>query len=409
MVRHSKIPKKKKKTHWQLNDMENEFLSIILMNENRMEGPKLKRIFLERYSLWDMQKTEKNLLEKGFLIKNCGAETGEALEYSVPTKYIDIFRKTYSSKEKITKSKEKLESISMPCCGEYSILWYLWQLDSIIGFDLFSTKKHRLKKMGLRKAEEQLSMDFKSIKFLQEMLINLSNGKYLAQNGYKKWADILDSPHKLMKEVFNISYGILREKGGLGKEDVGKDNMDFLLDELASLAKGKWYPLESFVTNAKNILFSCNQSYRWIHFDLEGVWNVMNDKLRLLGILDTSFNKNRKRYFMITTMGGYCLGSIPENRIMKILSAKRGRFMVHPNFEITVVSKELNPKILLELAMFSEPAKIDTMSVFKVTKETVKGGIHLGLTTEEMVSFLMENSKGKVPQNVEYSIRDWGK
>ncbi len=400
--------KSQKKIISTLEDKEKAFLSIILMNKGMIPEPKLKRIYLEIYSFWEMQRTEKKLIGKG-LIEKKGGIGGEAIEYEVPEKHIDILSKSFSSKTSYSTNKEQPEQISMTPCGEYSILWYLWQLDSIVNYNLLSSKQlARIHGASLKKAEEFLGVEKEDIRFLMEILKGISTTKFIKKNKYKKWSNMINSSHKVTREIFKMALDAFRESNELSSDDVGKDNFDFFLEELAGLKLGQWYSLDAFVSNARSTLFKCYQPFRWIHFDEHSVWNIINHKLKMLGVVETALNKDREKFFMPTILGWYFLGKISEKKLVNALSSRRGKFMVHPNFEVTVVSKELNPKILLELAMFSHPIILDTMSVFRISRESVNEGLRLGLATEEMTSFIKENGKGEIPQNVEYSILDWG-
>lgn len=409
MPRRNKTSKSHNKIISKLDERERAFLSVILMNKGNVPGPKLKRIYLEKFAYWEMQRTEKKLTEKGLLLKKGGTKSGNALEYAVPEEYVAILSKTFSSKAPYTPDKNLLEPISRVCCGEYSILWYLWQMDSIVGYDLLCSKQRMpTRKVPVKKIEELLGIEREIIRFSMSMLKGLSKGTFLAENKYKKWSDFLVSPHEAVREIFKIAHDGLRESSELGREDVGKDNIDFFFEELAALKSEHWYSVNAFVSNARSTLFTCRQPFRWIHFDEERVWNLLNQKLKMFGVVETAVSKDGEKFFVPTTLGSYLLGVIPERRFMKMMFSKKGKFMVHPNFEVTVVTKELNPKALLELAMFSLPTKLDTVSVFRISKDSVKEGLRLGLTTAEMTSFLKENGKGKIPQNVEYSINDWG-
>ncbi|UCG70937.1 MAG: hypothetical protein JSV09_08050 [Thermoplasmata archaeon] len=408
MVRITKSQKRRESIISSLKDEEKAFISIILMNNGKIPGPRLKRIYLERYTFWEMQNTEKKLSEKGLLLKNGGNEGKDALQYTVPGEFVSTLSKAFVSKPQWFSPKEYLQPVSIPPCGEYSILWYLMQLDTIIGYGLFSPKtEETIRGAFEKKVEESLVMDRGRVRFLITILKGLSTNTFFSENGYEKWSDLLNSPHEVIREIFNIMFDALREGGKLGRDDIGKDNMEFFFEELAALKTERWYSLSDFVKNAQSTLFSCQQPYRWIHFNEDEIWDIMNTKLSMLGIVEVAHNKDQTKFFRSTVLGSYLLNKTSEKKIIKMMSSRKGKIMVHPNFEVTLVSKEVNPKVLLELAMFSKPSQLDTMSVFKISKGSVNEGIRLGLTTKEMISFLRGNCKGIVPQNVEYSINDW--
>ncbi len=407
MARGKKSSKKKDRFISSLDDKEESLLSIILMNRGIISETKLKRIYLEKYTFWELQATEKQLLEKGLLLKKTEVKTN-TLDYMIPHEFVGPLLKTFSSKG-LRPDKKKLEDVPKIPYGEYSILRYLWQTDAIIRGNLFGPKPSG-GNLGLsvRKVEEALGIDWENAIYLVDLLKGLSEFTFLRENEYKKWGKVLDNPYTFVKETFKISYDMMREGNELGRDDFGKDNVDFFFDELRALKTGQWYVFGDFISNARTTLFSANQPFRWIHFDEERVWLMLDSKLKMLGVVETFQEGNRDRYLRLTALGGYCLGEIPEGKFLKKMAVRRGKLLVHPNFEVTLVARELNPKILLELAMISEPIKLDTMSVFRISRESVRKGKQLGLTTTEMIEFLKENSKGEVPQNVEYSVGDWG-
>jgi hypothetical protein len=392
-----------------LEEREKAFLSIILMNGNRIPSIRFKRIFLDKYTFWGLQRTEKKLIGKGLIIKNDGRKKYEEPEYEVPEEFAKNIIESLSSLPYQPEDTDHLSPILQTPCMEYSILWYLWRIDTEFGSGLLGLKKKkRTFRIAPKKMEELFGMGKKDSQFLIWIVKEFPTIKSVSKGKYKNWSSVLNSPSQLIKDLFKLTYDQLREENELGREDVGKDNMEFFFDELMAVEPGVWHSLDTFVAKAKNTLFLSNQPFRWIHFDTERIWNIMNIYLRILGILETTMNDRNHRFFRITSLGSFCLERIYPEELESEMESHQGRLMVHPNFEVTLVAHEIQPRSLLELAMFSGPTKLDTMSVFKITKETVREGIKLGLSPSEMISFLKENCKGEVPQNVEYSIEDWG-
>ena len=138
------------------------------------------------------------------------------------------------------------------------------------------------------------------------------------------------------------------------------------------------------------------------------MWELLSEKVKILGVVDTARNNDGQRALRLTSLGALCLGKMSSRQYLEDGSARTGRLIVHPNFEITLVSKEVKPSVLLKLAMFTEPVNLDTATVLRITRGSVAEGKKLGLETGEMVALLEENSRGEIPQNVEYSITDWG-
>lgn len=403
------IEKKNNKNIGKLNEKEKALLSLILMNKGNIKGTKLKRIYLEKYSLWDLQNTQEKLLEKGILVKSEGKIETEFLQYSIPDRLHNILKPKLTFTREYPQIEMPLKQNPNSCCDEYSILWYLVAADSILDSGMIQPKKQKINRLNSKRLEELWGLDERNIPLLLNLIKILIKEEFFQKNEINQWSDIVKSPSSIIKNIFRMVYYDLRDSTKLGREDVGLDNIDFLIDELSSLSVGNWFFMDVFVDNAKNTLFSANQPNRWIHFDEGVIWNILNNEFKLVEVVKTAEDSRKKRYFSPTILGGFCFDVIPEDEFLKRLSLRKGKLLVHPNFEITLVSREIDPKIILELLMFSSIVKVDTMSVFKLSRESIAEGIKRGISTSRMVEFLGENSKEGIPQNVEYSILDWGR
>ncbi len=88
------------------------------------------------------------------------------------------------------------------------------------------------------------------------------------------------------------------------------------------------------------------------------------------------------------------------------LSAKFSdeNFIVESNYEV-IVEPNLKPQILFKLALFTEPKTIQTISIFKITKDSLKKSLLYGLKKDEILEFLKKHSLHKIPENVEQMIK----
>lgn len=403
------IGKKNNKNIGKLNEKEKALLSLILMNKGKIKGTKLKRIYLEKYSLWGLQNTQEKLVERGLLVKSEGKSETEFMQYSIPEHFHNVLKPKLTFTREHPKNELPLIQNPNSCCDEYSILWYLAAIDFILDFGMIKPKKQKVNRLNSRRLEELWGLNERNIPHILNLIKNLIKEEFFQKNEINKWCDVIKSPNSIIKNIFRMVYYDLRDSTKLGREDVGLDNVDFLIDELSSLSVGDWFSLDVFVDNAKKTLFSANQPNRWIHFDADVIWNILNNELRLVEVVKTAEDGGKKRYFSPTILGGFCFDVISEDEFAQILFSRNGKLLVHPNFEVTLVSKELNPKVILELLMFSSIVKVDTMSVFKISRESIDVGKKRGISTSRMIEFLRENSKEGIPQNVEYSILDWGR
>jgi hypothetical protein len=390
-----------------LNEKEKALLAITAMNKGTIPEIRLKRIYLERFSFWELQHTEENLIEKGLLEKSPLKE-GRDFEYVIPRENLPALTKFLAPKKILPSNDEHMNPRTPVCCTDYSVLWYLWKLDIAMGGLLLPKKPKRDSLAAERAMGEYLGLDRAGLRFIKQIAAILSNSAFWIYDGYGKWCSVLASPHTLVREIFALARDTLRAGGELGPEDVGFDNMDLLFDELGRLSVGEWYSFHDLAIHARGLLFSANQPFRWIHFEEEHVWELLSQIIRILGVVETASNSDGERAVRLTSIGSFCLGRHSAEEFLKVSSARTGQLIVHPNFEVTLVSREMNPSVLLKLAMFTEPVNLDTATVLRITRGSVVEGMNLGLVTEEMIALLKNNSRGEVPQNVEYSITDWG-
>ena len=275
------VGKKKPSRHQEkiitgLKEEERALISLILMNNGRISGTTLKRIYLDCYTLWEMQNIEKKLADKGLLLKFGGTMSGEGIEYEVPKEFVASLLKSPSSERSKPDTKEQLETTPVACCGEFSILWYLWQIDSILNIRLFGPKSRTKRDWAKKKrAQEILGLDSNNLRLLISLQKGLLTTAFWKGKRYNNWCDMISSPQKVVRAIFMFERDILREGNDLGRGDVGIDNIDFFFEELASQIIGRWQSLRAFVSNAKSILFSCNQPFRWIHFDEARIWRIL--------------------------------------------------------------------------------------------------------------------------------------
>jgi hypothetical protein len=407
MAQRTVSPSQAEKLVLRMNQKERTFLSIILMNKGDIPETRFKRVFMEKNTFWDLQSIKSRFTIMGLLDFGEERDSGDPI-YMIPRRYHEGLQQVLSSRMEYDDGILELVPEFQTCCEEYSILWHLSQIDYETGLHILSGKRKRWPRISNQKVQDVLGIEERETGFLLDLVSNLSQGKFFKKNGIKKWGDTQNDPHILIKKIYKMIYYELRENGILGSEDIGKDNIDFLIDELAQLEVGRWYPLKIFINNARDTLFAANQPYRWIQFEKESIWNILNMELRLIGSVQTTRLQDGRRFFTPTPLGAYCFDGISEDEFQIMLGPRAGNLMVHPNFEVTLVTKELHPGILLALGMFTDPVKLDTMSVFRMSRGSVKKGMDFGLKPDDMLDLLKNNSKGEVPQNVEYSIMDWG-
>jgi len=80
---------------------------------------------------------------------------------------------------------------------------------------------------------------------------------------------------------------------------------------------------------------------------------------------------------------------------------------VNPDFEVIIYRHGSSWLQALAMARFAKRLKTDQAYHFRIERKRVEAAVLTGLRADEMLGFLHEHSRTPVPQNVEYSIRDW--
>jgi len=81
--------------------------------------------------------------------------------------------------------------------------------------------------------------------------------------------------------------------------------------------------------------------------------------------------------------------------------------IVNPDFEVIVFPEQGHLELVHRLCGFCERGKREVTHHLKLTRESVQRGVLRGISAEEMVATLRENSRVPLSQNIEYSVRNW--
>jgi len=81
--------------------------------------------------------------------------------------------------------------------------------------------------------------------------------------------------------------------------------------------------------------------------------------------------------------------------------------MVQPTFDVVVLMPEIDAPRLWRLARIAAPTNSQQVAHFKIEEKHVAQAANDGTTVDAMLAFLREASKTPVPQNVDYSMREW--
>ncbi|MBT5876669.1 MAG: hypothetical protein HOH43_24810 [Candidatus Latescibacteria bacterium] len=82
-------------------------------------------------------------------------------------------------------------------------------------------------------------------------------------------------------------------------------------------------------------------------------------------------------------------------------------FLVQPTFEV-IVPHTVQLVIRDELERFADLLSADVTLTYRITRDTVYRAGDAGMSGEAIIAFLERHSHKEIPQNVEYSVREWG-
>lgn len=81
--------------------------------------------------------------------------------------------------------------------------------------------------------------------------------------------------------------------------------------------------------------------------------------------------------------------------------------LVNPDFEVILFPEEGHLELLRQLSAFAQRAKSEVTIHLRITQGSIQRAILRGLGAEEIIGTLRAHGRAPLPQNVEYSIRNW--
>ena len=121
-----------------------------------------------------------------------------------------------------------------------------------------------------------------------------------------------------------------------------------------------------------------------------------------LGVAELGILDGKLAAFRLTPLGRNVLGleRIP----------RESRILVNPNFEIILFCEGLRGmRLELELSRFGQRMSAERIRRYEITPETIREGIHSGLSLNAIRKLLEDASDHPLPEPVLVALRDWGK
>jgi XPB/Ssl2-like helicase family protein len=137
-------------------------------------------------------------------------------------------------------------------------------------------------------------------------------------------------------------------------------------------------------------------------------WNLLvwvRRRLTLLGIVDLGLDEAGRPVAMrLSRLGAKLLGVLSS----RSLEAGRSHLVVNPNFEVVLLPEGEEFDIVHALDRFCVRRQHEVLYHYELTEESVRRGLRDGLSLSEIVGWLARHARAPLPQNVLFSIREWG-
>jgi hypothetical protein len=192
---------------------------------------------------------------------------------------------------------------------------------------------------------------------------------------------------------------------------------------LGGLRPGIWVAYDTFVAEVKRVepdfarpdgrydtwglLSYTRQPLNGFEFweQVEGrqLVDIVGGTLRWLGLTDVGMEGEEAVSFRLSQLGAALIAGVappPEATVEPLV--------VQPNFDV-IVPAYASPYARFQLGRIAERAggERETAEVYKLSKRSVQAALERGITFDDMLRFLNEQSAQAPPQNVVASLREW--
>jgi hypothetical protein len=135
-------------------------------------------------------------------------------------------------------------------------------------------------------------------------------------------------------------------------------------------------------------------------------------RLYLLGVVDIGFRGQDPVALRLTEQGRRLLageenGSSEEGTDDALLEVSRP-VVVNPDFEVLLLPEGDVNEVAHTLDRFAARVRSDEVTRYRLQRESVERAVVQGMTVDSILEFLEARSRSPVPQNVAYSVREWG-
>ncbi len=198
-----------------------------------------------------------------------------------------------------------------------------------------------------------------------------------------------------------------------------------LVQQMLELPTEKWISMEGFLKQVqltdpfiiwgqdelvRRYGLRALQGFRSQWHEIEGriISDMIRTMLHWLGVVDLGRDKQKRLLsFRLTESARSLLA--PESAMSDPSPSQdaQSAILVQPNFEVLVLQPD--SRVLWTLMRVADLVRHDRVSAYTINKESVLRAVEAGMSPDEIVRFLHQNTGKRLPQNVSQSISDWAR
>ena len=193
---------------------------------------------------------------------------------------------------------------------------------------------------------------------------------------------------------------------------------------LHRLEPGRWYGIDALIEAIKQrdpmILRSRPEVIQYLGYkgveNLMKVWDegdgqvlrqMLTEPFHWFNVLDLGHGPDGKPMAIrLTELGAWLLGEPGQPAPAQATDGELP-LVVQPNFEVLALT--LDAPTLYRLARYAEFRRADRVAWYELTKASVLLAFDRGATIDQLLDLLNQRSRTGIPQNVEFTLRDWSR
>ncbi|GAC1401574.1 MAG: hypothetical protein NVSMB49_16390 [Ktedonobacteraceae bacterium] len=205
-----------------------------------------------------------------------------------------------------------------------------------------------------------------------------------------------------------------------------------LINQLYKCIPGRWYTVDSLLQvlwkedafayrpapayGRAKLRKDADTKEKWNRCEGEVYRGILSSTLRELGIVDVGYKHPdalsstlpiNQDYFMVTELGRRVMAvgtpGLDSQTLEEHLTPQS--LVIQPNFELLLLQPDI--PTLYKLLPFAHANQLSLVSRLTLTKASVLRGLQSGMNIEQILRVLQEHSQKELPQNVDYTLRDW--